>query len=284
MKEKSLEKVLRIAIPLIIAALSFFIVSKYVTAPEFHAETIAYLEEKRNDVMELTAASTVASTVVSTLPNDIGTPVANKLADLSGYFLIALCALFLEKYLLTISGYVAFKWLIPIACIIFAGNAVLKKATLKSVASKLVVFSLAIFMVVPTSVEISKIIESTHKASIEDALEGVKDIPTENNETQTKEEVNNPEEDGTEEKGLLAKVFAYIGQGAEKITTAAKESVENVVTGSEKLLNYAENVLSNFIEALAVILVTSCIIPVVVLLFFVWIIKMVLESNFSIRK
>ena len=284
MKEKSLEKVLRIAIPLIIAVLSFFIVSKYVTAPEFHAETIAYLEEKRNDVMELTAASTVASTVVSTLPNDIGTPVANKLADLSGYFLIALCALFLEKYLLTISGYVAFKWLIPVACIIFSGNAVLNKATLKSVASKLVVFSLAIFMVVPTSVEISKIIESTHKASIEDALEGVKDIPTENNETQTKEEVNNPEEDGTEEKGLLAKVFAYIGQGAEKITTAAKESVENVVTGSEKLLNYAENVLSNFIEALAVILVTSCIIPVVVLLFFVWIIKIVLESNFSIRK
>lgn len=284
MKEKNLEKVLRIAIPLIIAVLSFFVVSKYVTAPEFHAETIAYLEEKRDDVMELTAASTVASTVLSTLPNDIGTPVANKLADLSGYFLIALCALFLEKYLLTISGYVAFKWLIPIACIIFSGNVGLKNATLKSIAGKLVIFSVAIVMVVPTSVEISKIIESTHEASIEDALEVVKNIPTEGDETQTEEEANNPEEDGTEEKGLLAKVFTSIGQGAEKITTAAKESVENVVTGSEKLLNYAESVLSNFIEALAVILVTSCIIPVLVLLFFAWIIKMVLESNFSIRR
>ena len=34
-----------------------------------------------------------------------------------------------------------------------------------------------------------------------------------------------------------------------------------------------ENVLNNFIEALAILLVTSCLIPILVLIFFVWLVK-----------
>lgn len=43
-----------------------------------------------------------------------------------------------------------------------------------------------------------------------------------------------------------------------------------------------ENVLNNFIEALAILLVTSCLIPIPVLIFFVWLVKMLLGLNIDI--
>ena len=43
-----------------------------------------------------------------------------------------------------------------------------------------------------------------------------------------------------------------------------------------------ENVLNNFIEALAILLVTSCLIPLLVLIFFVWLVKMLLGLNIDI--
>lgn len=43
-----------------------------------------------------------------------------------------------------------------------------------------------------------------------------------------------------------------------------------------------ENVLNNFIEALAILLVTSCLIPILVLVFFVWLVKMLLGLNIDI--
>ena len=54
-----------------------------------------------------------------------------------------------------------------------------------------------------------------------------------------------------------------------------------------KLTESAQNSLNNFIEALAVMIVTSCIIPILVLLFFLWLIRVVLgieiELPFSSR-
>ena len=47
-------------------------------------------------------------------------------------------------------------------------------------------------------------------------------------------------------------------------------------------LQNVENVLNNFIEALAILLVTSCLIPILVLIFFVWLVKMLLGLNIDI--
>lgn len=98
-----LKKAARIIIPFIIALISIFGVSRAAASPEFHAKTIESLDEKRNTVMELTAASTAASAAITLIPGDTATPIAEKLADLSTYFLVVLCAIYLEKYLVTIT-------------------------------------------------------------------------------------------------------------------------------------------------------------------------------------
>ena len=40
-----------------------------------------------------------------------------------------------------------------------------------------------------------------------------------------------------------------------------------------------ENVLNHFVEALAILLVTSCLIPILVVIFFIWLVKMVLGQK-----
>lgn len=109
-------KIICVATALILALASIFGVAKITTDPAFYQKSIAALEEKQETVLELTAASTAASAAITLLPGDTATPIADKLADLSGYFLIVLCAIFLEKYLLTITAAAAFKVLIPAAC------------------------------------------------------------------------------------------------------------------------------------------------------------------------
>ena len=159
---------------ILIGILSFTVVGKYAAAPESHQATITSLDEKKNTVLELTMATTATSAVITLLPGDIGTPIAEKVADLSGYLLIVLCAIFLEKYLVTITGYAAFKIFIPAACALFAANLFARNHSLDRLARKLLIFGICIFLVVPASVKASDLIEHTYQAQIDAALEEAK--------------------------------------------------------------------------------------------------------------
>lgn len=58
-------------------------------------------------------------------------------------------------------------------------------------------------------------------------------------------------------------------------------AVENVTLSSEELVQKVENSLNRFVEAVAVMLITSCVIPILVLLVFFWLIKILLDVDFS---
>ena len=168
------QKCITAAVLLLVAILSITVVGKYASAPENHQKTIASLDEKKQTVMELTAASTVTSALITLLPGDTATPIAEKMADVSGYLLVVLCAIYLEKYLVTITGYVAFTYLIPIACGLWIFNLIFANVTVRKLAAKLAVFGLAISLVVPASVKISDLIGDTYQAQIEATIEDAK--------------------------------------------------------------------------------------------------------------
>lgn len=245
--EYDYKKILKTVIPILVALVSIFLVSKYAASPEFHAKSIEALDEKKTTVMELTAASTAASAAITLLPGDAATPIAEKLADLSGYFLIVLCAILLEKYLLTITGFATFSMLVPAACVLISANTFLKNDAVKCLAKRMILFGLAIFLAVPTSVKVSDLIETTYQASIESTITAAKEA-TEEIEATSKDAEKN-------ESGFLSSIL------------------DKVQNGVSDLTKRVQNLLNNFIEALAVMLVTSCVIPIVVLLFFVWLIK-----------
>lgn len=270
MANEKQKRILLAIIPIIIAFLSIFVVAKYTSSVEFNAKTLQALDEKKTTVMELAAASTAASAAITLIPGDVGTPIANKLADLSSYFLIVLCAIYLEKYLVTITGYAAFKFLIPIACVLFSCYALFRKEACKVLAQKFLLFGLAVYLVIPASVKVSDMIEATYASSIENTIETAKQA-TDEIEAETEAQTDGKE--GTadsEEKensgGFFSGLFSKVKDGVSTATT-------NV-----------ESVLNNFIEALAILLVTSCLIPILVLLFFVWLVKMLLGTDFDAAK
>lgn len=251
---------LQVAAALLAALVSLFVVSKYAASPEFHQGTLASLDEKRATVMELTAASTAASAAITLLPGDTATPIADKLADLSGYFLVVLCAIYLEKYLVTITGCAAFQILIPLACLLWAVYAVSGRDAWKRLAAKLLAFGLAICLVIPASVGVSNLIEDTYAASIQTTIASAKES------TDLIEEDSAAQE--PEDSGLLSGLISQAGKLKDGIASAGEK---------------VEQVLNNFIEALAVMLVTSCVIPILVLLFFLWITKLLLGVDLPRR-
>ena len=264
---------------LLVAILSVTVIGKYVSAPENHQKTIASLDEKKQTVMELTAASTVTSALITLLPGDTATPIAEKMADVSGYLLVVLCAIYLEKYLVTITGYVAFTYLIPIACGLWILNLVFENATVRKLAAKLAVFGIAIFLVVPASVKISDLIGDTYQAQIEATIEDARNTQSilENS------GVVDDDTNATETTGIDA--TSNIFDWAKDAISSAKDSVANVVENvkisTEELVQKVENSLNHFIEAVAVMIITSCVIPMLVLLLFFWMVKIVLDVDLS---
>lgn len=280
---------------LLVAILSVTVIGKYVSAPENHQKTIASLDEKKQTVMELTAASTVTSALITLLPGDTATPIAEKMADVSGYLMIVLCAIYLEKYLVTITGYVAFTYLIPAACVLWILNLFFANATVRKLAAKLAVFGIAIFLVVPASVKISDLIGDTYQAQIEATIEDAKSTQNilENSDpgndtgeaeigTGTTEAATaNTQEKTNSESGSVSNIFDWAKDAFSSAKDSVANVVENVTISTEELVQKVENSLNHFIEAVAVMIITSCVIPMLVLLLFFWMVKIVLDVDLS---
>ena len=276
MENEKQKKILFALIPIVIALLSFFVIARFTSSTEFNAKTIQSLDDKKTTVMELAAASTAASAAVTLIPGDVGTPIANKLADLSSYFLIVLCAIYLEKYLVTITGYAAFKILVPIACVFFSGYLLWRKEILRVVAQKFLLFGLAVYLVIPASVKVADMIETTYASSIESTIETAKqttdEIESETGESgQVDDKSSNEKSQSDSDSDSKENAGGFFSGLFNKVQEGVSTATANV-----------ENVLNNFIEALAILLVTSCLIPILVLIFFVWLVKMLLGLNIDI--
>ena len=264
MRELLKEKALFIVLPLLAALLSMFVLSGFFSSPETHRATLAALEEKQTTVLELSAASAAASAAVTLIPGDVATPIADKLADLSSHFLLVLCAIFLEKYLLTITGTVSFTFLIPISCVLYTLSHLSAWKSLRTLAVKLFLFSVLIVAIISISTGISNLIEDTYQASIEATIETAREA------AQDLEDGAEAEETGSEEdKGFWSGVVSAVTEGVSGAVSGVTEKVGGMV--------------NRFLEALAVMLVTCCVIPVLVLLSFVWLAKVLLSVDLPVN-
>ena len=276
MENEKQKKIIFALIPIVIALLSFFVIARFTSSTEFNAKTIQSLDDKKTTVMELAAASTAASAAITLIPGDVGTPIANKLADLSSYFMIPISAIYLEKYLVTITGYAAFKILVPIACVFFSGYLLWRKEILRVVAQKFLLFGLAVYLVIPASVKVADMIETTYASSIESTIETAKqttdEIESETGESgQVDDKSSNEKSQSDSDSDSKENAGGFFSGLFNKVQEGVSTATANV-----------KNVLNNFIEALAILLVTSCLIPILVLIFFVWLVKMLLGLNIDI--
>lgn len=262
-------RVVAIIVCIIIACISFFGLAKSYSSPKskINKETIKYLDEKKTTALELSASATAVSTLITLAPGDDGTPVANKLMDLAGYFLIVVSAIYLEKYLLTILGALTFKWLIPVSMLALAVYFGSKKELFWKIGVKIFIFGLAIYAVIPVSVHVSKMIYSTYQESIDATIDEANDLADES------EASKDEDKDSKDSKKSKDSESIFIDK--------AKDAVNSVKNTLSVTANSVKNMVNKFIDGLAVLIVTTCLIPVLVIVFFIWLVKLVLGSAIS---
>lgn len=244
MNEKALKSVMISAGLVLFALISMLLLANKMTRPETYAATIASIDEKTDTVLKLTAASTLASAGVSAIPGDTATPIAEKLADFTEYFLLVMCVLYTEKYLLTIIGAGVFRILIPVACGLGIICCFKNSQMLRRLAIKLAVIGLCLVVTVPLSLKVSDMIYDTYRVSLTETVDSAQKLS---------EDTTDLAE--AEDDSVLQSV---LGRLSESVTS---------------LSNRASNLLNRFVESLAVMIVTTCLIPLLVLLFFIWLIK-----------
>lgn len=239
---------------LIIALLSIFVVSRIVTAHDFNAATIASLEDKKTTVLKLAASAAASSTALSLIPGDAAMPIANEIAELTSYFIAILGAILLEKMLIAVVGYVSFTYIIPAACLLGIMYLYIKHDVLINLAIKLAIFGVVLFAAIPASIHISDLVYESYQASIEETIETA---------NQNKDYIEEKKKDmSAEDQNWMQKVEDYLSNVTSKIGSNISEMVQK-----------GENMLSSFLDAVAILIITTCVIPIVVIIIFAWIIK-----------
>ena len=265
-KENHIFRIVMIVLCIVIALVSNIVLSKNYSSPKYtvNKKTITYLDEKKTTALELCAGATALSAAITLIPGDTGTPIAEKLTDLSGYFLIVVSAIYLEKYLLTILGALTFRWLIPAAMIAIALYFGIRRDFFWKLGVKILIFGLAVYAVIPVSVHVSQLIYNTYQESIDTTLAETENLisQTEGNAQSSTESDQNSGDEG---------FFAGLVDKAKDTIEQAKDTA-SIATEQFKYM------LNKFIDGLAVLIVTTCLIPILVMVFFMWIVKMILGT------
>ncbi len=254
-----------VIILILIILLSKFVVSTMVTDPSFNEETIKSLDDKKVTVLKLAAASAASSTALSLIPGDAATPIANQMASLTSYFIIVLSAILLEKMLISVVGYVAFSYIIPIACILGIIYLFTRVDVLKNIAIKLAVFGLIIFIAIPVSIKVSDLIYDSHEATINQTVETAED--------NTDYIEDKKGELSEEDKDWMSKIGGYLSNFSSKIGD-----------GVSDIMKKGEETLNRFLDTIAVLIITTCVIPLIVILIFVWVTKIFFSFDLRLPK
>ena len=288
----NLNTVFRIAVLLVVMIVSITILAPIMSKPETYSKTIAKLNEKQMNIMEVSAAATVSSITLAAIPDDATTPVANKIMDLAGYLVLVLCTIVMEKYMLTIFGSLAFQYLLPAICALLILNTFLKNPSIAKLASKIFAVGLTLFLVVPVSVRISDMIEETYKVSIattaDHAIEETQAEETKSSVSETEIQKLETEVPSTEEtSGNLLDRFLHsvnevtktakdtTSQISQAVSNAAGSAASAITSLTDEAIAKAKDMLNDLIETIVVLIVTNCLLPVMVLLFLFWIIKLI---------
>ncbi|MBQ9027138.1 MAG: hypothetical protein IJ110_00080 [Lachnospiraceae bacterium] len=236
-----MKKIMIIALLILAAVVSATVVAPMAADPANHRHSIEQTDDKIASVMALSGGAAATSATLSLLPGDICTPLSEQLAEMAKYFLLILSALYLEKFLISLSGYISFMALIPLALVILIIAIAARKKNLYSTAAKVAIMAVIIFGIVPASVRLSDMVYQTQAAKVNETIE----------------EYNNLEIGGDADGGFINEITSLTSNTIDEIT----------------------DFIDNLMESLAVMIVTACLIPLLVFVFLVWLLKVIFASN-----
>lgn len=273
---------------IVVALICAFMVAPSWSTTDHYAAQIQTLDEKKNNVLGLVTSTTLASTAISAIPGDTATPLAEKLADLSSDLLIVLAVIYLEKFLITTLSYISLTWLLPLAFGLY-GLLTLSYGTryvpsLRSAARRIawiaLVFGIMLVAVIPTSVWISDRIDQTYEESLlltvnDSDMVTSTDASSANDSLSDQGANSDASADSTANGGAAESDANVIDQIVNFFTDTAENVSQAVSEGVQSLSDDAISTITQLIDTIAVMIVTSCLIPLLVLVVFFWLAKTV---------
>lgn len=254
----------KLQIGFIVALVVLALLSGFVARPHFADtktwdSTIEVIDQKKGNVLALTTSCVALSAGITALPGDTGTPVAEQLAQLSGNLGIVLAVLYLEKYLLTILWSVGLGILIPFALVLFAISLGIHgrwstSTVIRRVATCVLVVAIIGMVLVPASVWVSQKVDETYRVSIEQAQQKAADAADSDSSKASKKKT-----ESTESKNVL-----------EQLADGASGLVTSVTSGAKQMTDEIVQQVTDLIEGVIVMIVTTCVIPLLVLAAFLW--------------
>ena len=233
----------------LVAALSFFVAARVIPKTHFVESSMESLNESSDTVMRLSAGTLSMSLAISALPDDFGTPLADTLADMNVYFIVLLAILFLEKILIQFGIPFVFRILIPVACGLWGAYKATNKEMIRSLAIRLCVLGLAVAFVVPCSTHIANIVSAEMTNYVEETI-----AETEGGANKLDEAMESEDAD-------------------QSIFDKLSELFQSAIDGISDLMQYIQNTIRRCMNSIAIMILTTFIMPLLTLFFLRWILK-----------
>lgn len=254
-KAKVLVKVL---LAVFFMMLSIFVLAYEIPQSEFVQSTVESLEESRTKIMEFSGATIATSLAITALPDDFATPLADTLADMNTYFVFIFAVIFVEKLIVMEGIKLAFTYVVPTALLIYIFGLLSAIDRIKTFGIKLFVFGMALVLVIPISTHLTEKVCEDYLVYVDETIEEA------NNGANKVNEIISTDEDETT-------IF-------DKLSAAFKTAME----GMSDLLEYFENVIKKCVNSIAIMIVTTFVLPLFILIIFKWLLQELFSLNLSV--
>ena len=243
------EKTAKILFWAFIAIFSIVVLARKIPEAEFVQNTVDRLEESQNTIMAFSGTTIATSLAISALPDDFASPLASTVSDLNTYFVFMFAVLFVEKLLVVEGIKIALMYIIPIACLLYVLSLLTAREMFKNFGIKLMILGISIIFVIPFSTHFTETV-------CEDYLDYVDETIAEADAGAAK--INEVMASGNEESSFF-----------DKLSNAFKTAIQSVTD----LLNYFKNVIKKCVNSVAIMLVTTFVVPLLMLMLFRWLLK-----------
>ncbi len=257
LSEKKAKMLLHILIPVFLALFSIFILTKKLPELKLYTETIESLDESSDVVAKLTAGCMGLSLVIDFLPDDYGSSLAGTLADFDKYLVLLLIAIFLEKMLVTEGTAIAFTYLFPAACVTYIVAFLTNRCSIEIFARKLAALALTIALVVPCGTHLANTVGKTYLEYVDVTIESAEQYSS-----------------------TISDNLTATDEGeAQTLIERFSDAISSAITSIKDIADNLKVTISKFMNSIAILIVTTCIVPAAMFFFLMWILGQLLSID-----
>ena len=249
---------MNLLIPVLIAVLSFFVLSEKIPQTQFVQTSLESVEKSKTTVMEFAGATLATSLAISALPDDFASPLAESLADMNKYFIFILIVLFVERLILMQGIKVSFLAIIPVGCLLYAFGCAIRREFFINFGKKIGLLGLALVLVIPCSTHVTNYVGKEYLEYVDETIQD-----TQKGSDTINEIVLNEDTEQT--------IF-------EKLSGAFKTAIQGV----KDLLQYFNNMIKKCMNSIAIMIITTFLLPLVNLFFFKWLLAELFQIKFAV--